>query len=287
MINIFDYFDYAEFLNDKYEWLKANKTGFSFRSFARDAGIASHSYLIRIIKKQRKLRGEYIQKFCNALKLSELECNYFTALIHFNNEKKAQQKEFYLKEILNLRYNHKEEYRIEDKKLKFFQKWYYPLVREMVVLIDFQDDYNLLARKCKPKITPAQAKSAVRYLIENGFLKKDKQGRYRLTDYFITTGKEVNSTILRKYHRTTLQQTADSLDAIKPEHRDVSSLTMRVNRETYDRMKTEIQTFRKALLNMARESKNPNMVCYVGMQLLPRSDEIDLPLDTEGYTDEK
>jgi uncharacterized protein (TIGR02147 family) len=91
-INIFDYFDYAEFLKDKYGWMKANKTGFSFRSFARDAGIASHSYLIRIIKKQRKLRGEYIQKFCNALKLNEMECNFFTAMIHFNYEKKVQQK---------------------------------------------------------------------------------------------------------------------------------------------------------------------------------------------------
>ncbi len=286
-INIFDYFDYAEFLKDKYQWMKIHKTGFSFRSFARYAGIASHSYLIRIIKKQRKLRGDYINKFCSALKLNELEREYFTALVLFNNEKKAQQKENYLKEILNLRYNHKEEYRIEDKKLQFFQKWYYPLVREMAVLIDFKDDYNLLARKCIPKILPAQAKSAVRYLVENGFLEKDKQGHYKLTDYFISTGKEVNSTILRNYHRATLQQSADALDTIKPDERDVSSLTMRVNGETLKQMKIEIQNFRKMLLNMARESKDPNMVCYVGLQLLPRSEDIDLSQDTERPADEK
>lgn len=272
-IDVFQYFDYYDYLKDQYEFLKNNKIGFSFRTFAQIAGISSHSYFLRIVKRQRKLSNKYIDKFCQALHLDNNECEYFRALVYYNNERNPQLKETYLKQILSLRYKQKEEYRLEDEKLKFFQHWYYPLVRELAVLIDFQEDYNLLARKCVPKITPAQAKSAIKFLVEKKFLKRNGNGRYSLVDYFISTGKEVNSTILRKYHRTTIKQAAEAIDTIKPEKRDISSLTLRVNSETYDQIKSEIQLFRKHLLDLARGSKDPDKVCFVGLQLFPRSED--------------
>jgi len=281
-IDIYNYFDYYDYLKDQYEFLKKNSPGFSFRAFAKTAGITSHSYFLRIVQRKRKLSSDYIINFCKALQLDADECEYFNLLVSFNNEKNPRQKEIYLKLILNLRYNRKAEYRLADEKLKFYEYWYYPVMRELAVIVDFKEDYALLARKCVPKITPAQAKGAIQYLVENNFLKKDRKGRYRLVDYFISTGKEVNSTILRKYHRTTIKQASEAVDTIKPEKRDISSLTLRVNKNTYLLMKNEIQNFRKHLLDVARECQDPDMVCFVGLQLFPRSvDTIDC-LNTVG-----
>jgi len=271
-INIFNYFDYYEFLKEQYESLKKNKIGFSLRTFSKVAGIPSHSYLLRIIQRKRKLSAKYIDNFCKALHLDTNECRYFHYLVSFSNEKDPQQKEKYLKTILQLRYNENDEYRIEDTKLKFFQHWYYPVIRELATLVDFQEDYNLLARKCIPKITPTQARSAVKFLIKNNFLKRNNNGKYTLVDYFISSGKEINSTLLKKYHRTTIKQASDAIDTIAHDKRDISSLTLKVSEETYAQMKTEIQNFRKHLFDMARESQDPNLVCFVGLQLFPRSE---------------
>lgn len=269
-VTIFNYFDYREYLQAVYSYNKANKTGFSYRSFAKYADIPSGNYLFRVLKGERNLSSKYIPKFCKALKLTADETNYFTALVQFNNEKSTLKKEEFLQKLLTLRYS-RGEYKIEDTKLLFFKRWYYPIIRELVIIHDFKDDYNLLARHCVPRLTSIQAKNAIKYLVNNGFLKKDEKGKYIHTNPVISTGPQVNSTVLRKYHRQTLLQSIEALDSLDVEERDISSLTMSVSEKTYNKMKNEIQDFRKRLLALAREDKKGELVCYAGFQLIPKS----------------
>ena len=269
-VNIYDYFDYREYLNTVYITRKQNEKGFSHRFFSREAGISSPNYLHRVLKGERALQGEYIEKFCIALKLTRGESRYFKTLVQFNNTSEPAEKEHTLRTLLSLRYR-RGLHRINDRKLQFFKKWYYPVIRELAVILPFKDDYNLLARNCVPRITAQQAADAVAYLLKNEFLQKDTDENYLRTNPVITSGDEVRSTILRNYHRQVLSQSIDALDTIKTENRDISSLTLSVSRKTYFAMKKEIQDFRKRLLAMAKEDTNPEMVCLAGFQLLPRS----------------
>ena len=148
------------------------------------------------------------------------------------------------------------------------------MIRELVSICDFKEDYAFLARRCIPRITAAQAKSAVEYLVNNGFIRKNNNGRYRIVNQVIATEPEVNSAIIPRYHRITIQQCADAVDTIQKEDRNFSSSTMLVSLELYDEIKKEIYHFRKKLLGMAKECANPEMVCFAGFQLLPRSEQI-------------
>jgi uncharacterized protein (TIGR02147 family) len=271
--NILDYFDYREYLSDVFAELKKQRRGFSYRSFSRELGISSHNFLPRIIKRERNLSGEFIPRLSGYLKHSQRELRYFKTLVAFNNEKKPPAKEQFLKQLLTLRVTH-EEHKIEDKRLSFFSKWYYPVIRELVSICDFKEDYAFLARRCIPRITAAQAKSAVEYLVNNGFIRKNNNGRYRIVNQVIATEPEVNSAIIPRYHRITIQQCADAVDTIRKENRNFSSSTMLVSLELYDEIKKEIYHFRKKLLGMAKECTNPEMVCFAGFQLLPRSELI-------------
>jgi uncharacterized protein (TIGR02147 family) len=268
--SVYDFFDYREYLRAAYDKRKQEIKGFSHRFFSLKAGIASPNYLLRVLKGTRSLGSGYIAKFCRSLGLSRSEARYFTALVGFNTEKDIEKKEKYLRDLLALRYR-RGIFRMDDKKLQFFSKWYYPVIRELAVVLECRDDFNLLARNCVPRITSQQAKNAVGYLLKNGFLKKDAQGRYVRTEPVISSGDEVRSTVLRNYHRQTLAQSIEALDKPDLENRDVSSLTLSVSRKTYFAIKKEIQEFRKRLLVMAREDAGPEMVCLAGFQLIPRS----------------
>jgi uncharacterized protein (TIGR02147 family) len=160
---------------------------------------------------------------------------------------------------------------MDDKKLQFYSKWYYPVIRELAAILNFKNDYNLLARNCIPRITSQQAANAIAYLIKNGFLQKDADDNFIRTNPVISSGDEVKSTVLRGYHRQILLQSVAALDSIEQENRDISSLTLSVSRKTYFALKTEIQDFRKRLLAIAKEDANPEMVCLAGFQLIPRS----------------
>ena len=269
-VDIYHFFDYREYLNAEYSARKQHDKGFSHRLFSREAGISSPNYLYRVLKGERTLGCAYIAKFSRALHLTPRENRYFSTLVLFNTETEIAKKEALLRTLLSLRYR-RGLHRIHDKKLKFFSNWYYPVIRELAVILQCGDDYNLLARNCVPRITSQQAANAVNYLLKTGFLKKDTAGKYIRTDPVISSGNEVKSTVLRNYHRQTLSQSIEALDSIEPENRDISSITLSVSKKTYAVMKKEIQDFRKRLLAMAREDEHPEMVCLAGFQLFPRS----------------
>lgn len=268
--DIFDFFDYREYLQSMYEWRKRNESGFSHRSFAKEAGIVSPNYLHRVLKRERELSEEYGNKFAAALKLQGNDLLYFSTLVKFNQEQDSSKKEEFLRTLLALRYR-RGVHHIHDKKLQFFSKWYYPVLRELVIIINFDNDYNLLARSCLPRITAQQAENGIAYLLKHGFLTRNQDGTFTRSDPVISSGDEVASTVLRNYHKQTLAQSAEALDSIDKEERDISSVTLSVSRTTYLAMKKEIQDFRKRLLAMAKEDQDPQMVCLAGFQLLPRS----------------
>jgi uncharacterized protein (TIGR02147 family) len=269
-VNIHNYFDYREYLQAEYLLRKRRDKGFSHRLFSREAGISSPNYLLRVLKGERSLGNGYIGKFCKALGLTRGESQYFKTLVQFNTEKEINKKESLLRTLLSLRYR-RGILRMDDKKLQFFGKWYYPVIRELAVILDCKSDFNLLARECVPRITAQQAENALSYLLKTGFLKQNADGAYVRTEPVISSGDEVRSTVLRNYHRQTLAQSMDALDTIDTENRDISSVTLSVSQKTYAVIKKEIQDFRKRLLALAREDANPEMVCLTGFQLIPRS----------------
>jgi len=269
-IDIFDYFDYREYLQMEYSWRKEHDKDFSHRTFSFQAGINSPNYLSRVLNGERTLSIDYSEKFSKALGHTLGESKYFSTLVQFNNEHDTSEKERLLQALLSLR-NRKGIHKIDDKKLQFFSKWYYPVIRELAVVLEWNNDYNMLARHCFPRITAQQAKDAVAYLLKTDFLKLESEGRYRRTDPVISSGDEVRSTVLRNYHRQTLAQSIEALDTVDVENRDISSLTLCVSGKTYAVIKKEIQDFRKRLLVIAKEDTNPQIVCLAAFQLIPRS----------------
>jgi uncharacterized protein (TIGR02147 family) len=272
-INVFNYFDYREYLGDCFENLKSNRRGYSYRAFSRDAGIPSHNFLPRILRRERNLTKEFIPALAAYLHLDDKEAKCFEALIAFNNAKKPSLKEKYLKRLFALR-TVDENCKIKDEKLYFFDKWYYPVIRELVTISGFHDDYTLLARLCVPHISPAQAKESVEFLLKNGFICREKDGSYHAVEAAIDIVPEVDSAISPQYHKATLLQCVHAIDAIKKEDRNFSSSTLLLSKELYEELKKEMHQFKNRLACMAKDCKDPEMVCFTGFQLLPRSKPI-------------
>jgi uncharacterized protein (TIGR02147 family) len=266
----FGYYDYREFLRDLFEFRKSRDAGFSHRKFLAAAQIPGSGYLVRILKSSRKLNRKYVPHFCRALGLSGREEKYFTALVDYGNEKRHEAKHVLLKELLKMRAA-EPEYSLRDTRLKFFRRWYYPVVRELISLIEFRGDFNQMARMIVPPITSVQAENAVKFLEKNGFVSRDGDGRYGLSEAFVTSGDAVNSTVLDQYHRANLALNCEALDLVPPDLRSASSLTLTLSEANFDRVRKEIRDFRAHLLAIAKEDPNPERVFHIGFLALSRS----------------
>jgi uncharacterized protein (TIGR02147 family) len=91
-VNIFNYLDYRIFLQDLYKALKLLSNGFSYRSFARDANLASASYLKLVMDGKRNLTEDSVEKFVTGLGLKNEEAEYFRVLVKFNQSHTASEK---------------------------------------------------------------------------------------------------------------------------------------------------------------------------------------------------
>lgn len=265
----FDYFNYREYLSDYFEYSKKTQKYFSHRLFLKKAGIPSPSFLLKIFNGQQRLVEKHIIPFSKALSLSDKETVYFTALVIFNNTKSAKKRYDSLLVMMKIRKGFPQ-YVISDERLKIFSKWYYPIVRELAVIVDFKEDYNKLGRLVVPRLNAAQARGAVKFLINNGFLNR-KPGGFVRVEPVLSTGDDVISTILTEYHKNNLAMNVEDFDLFEIDERDISSLVLSVSENNFNLIREEIRLFRQKLLSIAVDDPEAEKVCYVGFQLVPRS----------------
>lgn len=268
---IYDYFDYREYLTDIFNHYKMVDPAYSHRKFLSDARIPGSTYLLRVLRGERKLSPKYVANFSDAIRHSGAEADYFALLVGFCNEKDVDAKDRFLKKLIKIR-SAKTPYAIQDKKLRYFEKWYYPVIRDLVALVDFGNDYKALSRMLVPPIKPSQAKGAVAFLLKHNFIKR-RSGRpeYEPLEPFVSTPPRVNSTILSRFHKKNLELDIEAFSNCSLSDRSISSVTMSVSRETFEKLRLEIQEFRKRLIALARQDTAPTMVCRVGFQMVPRA----------------
>lgn len=268
---VYDYFDYREYLNDVFNHFKKIDPSYSHRKFLANANIPGSTYLLRVLRNERKLSIKYVPNFSEAVKLTLSEAHFFELLVKFGHEKNVDRKESLLKELIKIRCE-KTPYSLEDKKLRYFEKWYYPVIRDLVGLVDFGNDYNALGRMLIPPVKAEQVENAIKFLLDNGFIKqRDNATGYEPSEPILSTPPTVNSTILSQFHKKNLELDIEAFENCSLSDRSISSVNMSVSKKTFEKMRMEVQEFRKRLIALAREDTNPDMVVRVGFQMVPRA----------------
>ncbi len=272
MADLFKYLDYRHFLKDYYREQKERKgSAFSFRSFARLAGLSSPNFLQLVMEGKRNLGPDGIRGFTKALKLNKEEVAYFENLVHFNQcATDDERNEWYKRLSTSKRYREIRE--IEKDTFVYFSRWYYAAVRELVLLTDFKENPDWIARKLSPPITVKEAATALELLQKLGFVTRDKNGRLTQSEKNITTAREVMSLAVSNFHRQMIQRAGESIERTPSAHRDISALTLALSQEKFKEAKRRIQEFRRELNVLLSEDGNPDAIYQINFQMFNLSE---------------
>lgn len=269
-INVFMFFDYRDYLRAFFNELKKNDLDFSLRTLQESLTFSGSAFFSRILDGSRPFSLEKARQFADYYTFPEKEKEYLLSMVRFGNEKNVDKRDVLLKALVSLRSNHKE-YALQDASLKFFSKWYIPVLRDLMPLILTETNYNQIGRMFVPPLKETQVKSALAYLIENKFLFKSDDGLFEVREPIVSTPPRVRSTILRQYHLKNLEINADAYDLCSVDERSLSSITCSLSPESFEKVREEIRLLRERVLAIAQEDKNPSMVCHLGVQWLPRA----------------
>jgi uncharacterized protein (TIGR02147 family) len=270
MPDIFAYSDSRSFLKDYYDRSKKTNPAFSYQYFANKAGIKSRTFVYKVIVGQKKLSKSAVFGVAQAMKLNKKETEYFEAMVNFTQAKTEREREFYFNHLQTFGGSHGA-VALRQHQFTYFSKWYYPAIREIMAYLDFRDDFGALARSLSPPITTAQAKRAVRLLLDLGLIKKGPSGRYSQTDKTLSTGEQVQSLAVQTFQKENLRLAAEAIDRFSRTDRDVSTLTAGISEAGFLRVREEIAAFRKRLAEIIEKDEPADRVYQINFQLFPLS----------------
>lgn len=267
---VYDYRDYRKFLSEWLAWKKATQTSYSGTVFAKKAGLASHTLLGMVIRGERNLSYKTIQSFTKAIGLERHEREYFEKLVLFNQATNADEKSYQLSQLVHLGRSQGSSTleRLQDYS-DFLSHWWVIALYELVNLHDFSEDPAWIARTLKRKIQPRQAERGLEILQRLGLVERDAKGRLTTAHAAIEIDPGEIDFAIRRFHREFLERTMEAVDGEALKDRELSSLTLSVDKEDLELVKERVREFRRALnLEFSSRSARKEHVVAVNIQAL-------------------
>lgn len=269
-MNIYHFIDSSKLLEALIEKKQKVYPSFSLRALTQKAGIKSTGYLSMILKGERTLTVAVMEKLLPYLDLTKEEEAYVIELVRFNRAKKREQKERSFEMLKALRY--RSQIAISHEQSGFYNQWYYAVVRELVSIYQIsKENYADFGKEVWPSISDEEMVSALQALESMGLIYRDDKGYYHRKDAVIRAMSDFDRYQLQALMQQHLSFAAEAMTNIEPTRRELSSLTLSINSETYERVREKLANIRSEILSMASETEGPTDVYQLNMQIYPHT----------------
>jgi uncharacterized protein (TIGR02147 family) len=269
--NVFEYNDYRLFLKDFYLYKKGVAKGFTYRYFARRAGFISPVFIKLVIDGKSNLSAKSAVALVRAMELSDAEAFYFENLVKFNQAKTEQKKEKFFQILHNLNRVYGVQV-LQSDQYEFYSNWYNSVLREIAPHRKNPKDYKEIGSLLIPRLGAHETEKAIELLKRIQVIVENPDGTFRQTAKNISTGSEVRSIAVRKYHVQMARLAAETIEVIPKEQRDISGLTIGVSKELIETVKERIRLFREEIMMLvSSDTQTVEQVYRLNLQLFPVS----------------
>lgn len=264
---VFEYESYRDYLKDFYQFKKRENPSFSFRFFAKRAGLNSGNYLKLVMDGERNLTQKSVLKFIKGLALNEWESLYFENLVFLNQCSNEAEKKFYSRNM-ELAKSHHSQVLLTKDQYDVLSNWHPLAIKELTLLPEFNLDMKWIANRLNNKITPAQAKEALELLERLDLIKIDfKTNTVHNTHHTMHTAEVDTSGAVGDYHKKALALGSQAISEQSVDQRCLNSLIIAVNKKDLPDAFKKISKFTKEMNSSFMKGKPYDAVYQLSIQL--------------------
>ena len=270
-IDIYEYQDHLPYLKDVYKQMRSTRKSYTISDFSEDLGFGNNNTMAQIHSGHRKLSKKASERIASLLKLDKMERQYFGTLVEVKSTKSVAAREEKLALLLELRGRQKTENN-EASPLNFFNSWHHAVVFELLDVVKPQSIGNIQAR-FSMQLSESDIKKSLELLASINLVEISGENSeyYRKTQWDFSLGGAVPGMAIARYHQEMINLAKESLIETPPSQRDISSVTISVGENTLNRIKQDINLFRRYLLFLASETEESDKVMQVNIQFFPLS----------------
>jgi uncharacterized protein (TIGR02147 family) len=267
--NLFDYFDYRDFLQDFYHFHKKRNSAYSYRLFARKAKLGSPNYLKLVVDGKRRITDRTLYQFSRGLGLNRDEEKYFRELVMYQEVSDPDSKDQHLKALMKYQEKQRTPTPLTETRSRALTDWHHLVIRELVATKGFKEDPSWMVKRLGGKITESQAKESIELLSTLKLLKRNSEGKLEQTEPLLTSSDDVPAHLLRSLHRFYLRRALASIFSVTADKREMSGLLLAIPTNRLKDVKEEIKEFRKKLNRKYGMEKSGEEVFFAGLYLFP------------------
>ncbi len=258
--------DYRDILKSFYDKRKKETPFYSYRMMGEKLGLDA-SYLYRILQKKQHLPAHAIENVKEMLGISGRVAEYFGLLYSSNVSKDPEQKNELMAKAIALQ--DVERHSLQNAEIKFLENWWIPAIRAYLEINGGAVNYRKMAAKIRPSITETQAKEAVEILKSLGLVKKISSERLSLTQSHLTVGGKEKRDAVRHFQKQALALASDALDNIPANERNISTLTLSVDKAGFDDLTEMAKEFRRMVQKRVDSVQKPDRVLQFSLAFYP------------------
>lgn len=263
---IIEYESYRAYMQDFYDQRK-RCSAFSWREFSRLAGFSSPIYLKLVCEGKSNLSQIGVERVAVAMGLAGYELVYFRSLVAFDQAKKDADKKRAYEGMMEIANAHKVRV-LDSVAFAFYESWRNSVLRELAANMPGAKPSDL-ARLCYQKISAEEVKDTLAFLVKAGLLKKTSENSYEQSEKSVKVSGEALPVAVRAMHRQMAEFAVKAVDEIPPTERNITGLTLGLTGRAYQRIVTELDSFRRKIIAIATEEDGMDQVYRLNLQLFP------------------
>lgn len=269
-VPILNFLDYRRYLQALYHQMHQYQKNYSYLKFAEDFGFSRTNVLHLIIRGKRPLTLKSADRIVQTLSMKGADKRYFLLLVAHQNSRKPAEREQLFQQLIDIKSQSLTSQQ-NRAMLEFFSEWYHAVIYELCSTSEFKSEPKWIAAQLQPCIRVDEARKSLQLLESLGLIAFDKsQGRHVPTQSRISTGDEIASVAVTRYHHRMIDLGKRSLTDTKDELRDISSIAIAIPSSRIQQYKMAVSRFRKEILAIAdQESEHSDRVYQMNIQWFP------------------
>jgi len=265
-LDIYSYLDYRAYCRDFYHYKKRTDSDFSYRSFARTAGIAG-SYLKHVIDGIRNLSPEMSTRFGAGMGLHAHEIEYFETLVRFNQATGLDEQAIYLDRLRRKRARALKPLGLTEA-VDLLSHWYVVAIKELVVQANTIDP-KTLQKVLRKRLPESLIEKTISKLVDLGWI-FEKEGQWQSRASQIQFPDEVRSYVVRAFHRQMLELAIEALEDDLA-YREFGAAIFTFPKKDIPKLKAKIKDMQVELVSFVQDLSNQattdeQVVYYAGLQ---------------------
>ncbi len=242
---IYNFLDVSQYLQAHFDWRKSQTPSFTYTKWAQELNIGSQTILRFILKRRRNITKKTAQVFCENLKLTDNDAQYFMHLVSYSQAKTANDRKIFGEALLK--------YQRSQYQQNTIPAWvgannvYGPVILTLLTFTDTPKTIPGISHLLG--ITQDTTQEVLNELLQQGIVSQNNSGNFHYIHNTVKVPDSPGNDNLKRFYDYWMDKAKHSLWNDPVDTRKLRALKFALNEDEFKDIQQRLNEFAVSLLS--------------------------------------